>query len=793
MYKIKLFAFLFSFLHVFCGLAQTVLSGLVSDEATKEALIGASVKITRGGETIRGVITDFDGNYRIMLDTGQYDVTVSYTGYQTQQHSGVVVLANTLNKQDFTLSQGALLQEVVITQYKVPLIRQDDGRGCGLTAEQIAKMPQRTVTQITATTAGSRPGLVGKITDKETGEPMFGVSIAVLNTHQGTITDRNGYYKLDLPLGTYSLVYSYVGYQTLKLDSIHVNAVDYKTLDVQLLPSPIQLSVCIVNGYGAPTLQSQSSGCTLMVTSKKRAFDKVRKRAAAKKARKAEFENMDRMTQRKQSKILKRRAKHLRDSLPKAEVYNPIVENPFQEAAKSNISTFSIDVDRASYTNIRRLLNEGYLPQKDAVRIEEMVNYFDYQYDKPAGEHPFEVNTEIAPCPWQPNHRLLRIGLQGQEIEKEQLPASNFVFLVDVSGSMSDPDKLPLVQASLSLLVDQLRPIDRVALVVYAGAAGLVLESTPGSDKGLIKQAIKNLEAGGSTAGGEGIQLAYAKAREHFIAGGNNRVILCTDGDFNVGLSSQEDLVKLIERERKSGVYLTVLGFGTGNYQEGTMQMLANKGNGNHGYVDQLNEARRLFVKEFGSTLFAIAKDVKLQLHFNPQQVAAYRLIGYENRLLAPEDFHNDKKDAGELGAGHRVTALYEIIPTGQALPPQSKLDAALTVVEKPRNDLKINADDLFVLQLRYKKPKGDKSSQLLEYRLNAAGLKEEHAPSRNFQMAAVAAEFGLLLRDSKYKGNASFPVVLERANAISDDPDYELEELVTLIEKAGRLAGLLK
>jgi Ca-activated chloride channel homolog len=700
MSNIKLFAFLFSFLHAFYGLAQTVLTGQVTDEATKEALIGASVKVTRGGETIRGAITDFDGNYRITLDPGQYDVSVSYTGYQTQSVNGVQVFDNTLNKQDFTLSQGALLQEVVITQYKVPLIKQDEvSTGCQLTAEQIAKMPQRTVTQITATTSGALSGLTGKTKHKETAEPMIGA----------------------------------------------------------------------------------------------KALGKVRKRAAAQKARKAELKNMDRMPQRKQSKILKIRAKHLRDSLTIAEQYNPIVENPFQEAAKGNVSTFSIDVDGASYANVRRFLNHGSLPNKDAVRVEEFINRFDYQYDKPIGEHPFEVNTEMAPCPWQPKHRLLRIGLQGMETDLGQLPPSNLVFLVDVSGSMSEPDKLPLVQASLSLLADQLRAVDRVALVVYAGSAGLVLESTPGNEKARIKQAIENLRAGGSTAGGQGIQLAYAKAREHLIPSGNNRVILCTDGDFNVGISDQEGLIKLIEQERESGVYLTVLGFGTDNYQEGTMQMLANKGNGNHGYIDQLSEAKRLFVKEFGGTLFAIAKDVKLQLHFNPQQVAAYRLIGYENRLLAKEDFHDDTKDAGELGARHRVTALYEIIPTGQPLPPQSVLDAALTVVEKPRNDLKINEDDLFVLQLRYKKPKGKAPSRLMEYRFNGAAMSAGVEPGTNFQLAAVAAEFGLLLRDSKYKGNATYASLLERANAIPDNYGDELEELLELIEKAGRLTGQLE
>jgi Ca-activated chloride channel family protein len=462
----------------------------------------------------------------------------------------------------------------------------------------MAKMPQRTVTQITA---GAWSGLVGKITDKETGEPMIGASITTPNSVKGTFTDANGQYRLELPMGIYSIAFNYTGYMPQKIDSVCINIEETKVLNVQLSPSAV-LSECVVIGYATKSKHKLSS-----------MQGKKKDRRVASEDDKGFIAQKDRMAQKEQSKIIKKHIKHLRDSLGKeasAEQYNPIVENPFQEAAKSNISTFSIDVDGASYANIRRFLNRGSLPNKDAVRIEEIVNRFDYQYDKPAGQHPFEVNTEMAPCPWQPNHRLLRIGLQGQKIDVGQLPASNLVFLVDVSGSMSDPDKLPLVQASLSLLADQLRPIDRVALVVYAGAAGLVLESTSGSEKAKIKQAIQNLQAGGSTAGGEGIQLAYAKAREYLIPSGNNRVILCTDGDFNVGISDQAELVKLIEKERESSVYLTVLGFGTGNYQEGTMQMLANKGNGNHGYVDQLSEAQRLFVKEFGGTLFAIAKDV---------------------------------------------------------------------------------------------------------------------------------------------------------------------------------------
>lgn len=489
-------------------------------------------------------------------------------------------------------------------------------------------------------------------------------------------------------------------------------------------------------------------------------------------------------------KMKKNEADDLIGEDEEAEQYNPIVENPFQDSRLANISTFSIDVDAASYANVRRFINDGMLPPPDAVRIEEMINYFDYQYNVPQAQHPFEVYTEVSPCPWEPKHRLLLIGLQGKTMDNGQLPASNLVFLVDVSGSMDEPDKLPLVQQSLALLTDQLRPNDRVAIVVYAGAAGLVLQSTPGADKLKIKAAIGELQAGGSTAGGEGIRLAYETARKHFIPNGNNRVVLCTDGDFNVGVSSEQELVKLIEKERESGIYLTVLGFGTGNYQDGKMQSLADKGNGNHGYIDQLSEAKKMFVREFGGTLFTIAKDVKLQLHFNPQQVAGYRLIGYENRLLATEDFHDDTKDAGEMGAGHRVTALYELIPTGQPLPPLSTLDSALVVVIEPDKSVKIKPDDLFVVQLRYKQPSGTATSQLLEYRLNALAL-DRRDESDNFKIASAVAEFGLLLRDSKFKGNASWAHALARAReAAKNDAGGYRAELAALVGKAGKLAG---
>ncbi len=347
------------------------------------------------------------------------------------------------------------------------------------------------------------------------------------------------------------------------------------------------------------------------------------------------------------------------------EEYDGIVENRFLKVTDNPLSTFSIDVDAASYSNVRRFLNDGALPPAGAVRIEEMINYFHYDYPQPRGEDPFSINTEIADCPWSQDNRLVLIGLQGKRIPTENLPPSNIVFLIDVSGSMNEPNKLPLVQQSMKMLTEQLREQDRVAIVVYAGNAGLVLPATSGANKQAISNAIDRLEAGGSTAGGAGIKLAYEIAKNNYLPKGNNRVILCTDGDFNVGASSDDEMERLIEQERKSGVFLTVLGYGMGNYKDSKMQKLADKGNGNHAYIDNLNEAKKVLVSEFGGTLFTIAKDVKLQIEFNPEKVQAYRLIGYENRLLNKEDFNNDQKDAGELGSGHTVTALYEVIPVG--------------------------------------------------------------------------------------------------------------------------------
>ncbi len=467
------------------------------------------------------------------------------------------------------------------------------------------------------------------------------------------------------------------------------------------------------------------------------------------------------------------------------EDYDNIVENKFLAANQNPFSTFSIDVDHAAYTNVRRFVQDGLLPPKGAVRIEEMINYFDYSYAAPQNEDPLAVYTEIAPCPWNEKHRLVHIGLKGKDIATDNLPQANLVFLVDVSGSMNEANKLPLVQASIKLLTDQLREKDKVAIVVYAGAAGLVLPPTSGKNKAVIKEAIDNLQAGGSTAGAEGIALAYKIAKENFSKTGNNRIILATDGDFNVGASSDDELVTMIETERKSGVFLTVLGFGMGNYKDNKMQQLADKGNGNHAYIDNLNEAKKVLVKEFGSTLFTIAKDVKLQVEFNPGRVGAYRLIGYENRMLQKEDFNDDEKDAGEMGAGHIVTALYEVIPAGVKNDFEGKVDDLKYQPKNSNTDFLSN--EIMTVKIRYKKPGEDES------RLITKSVIDEQTrlanTSDNFRFSAAVAAFGMLLRDSQYKQSASYEEVIALAkNATGTDINGYRHEFIKLVQQVSNL-----
>ena len=443
--------------------------------------------------------------------------------------------------------------------------------------------------------------------------------------------------------------------------------------------------------------------------------------------------------------------------------YGHLIENPFLAALDNPLSTFSIDVDTASYSIVRRFIYNGTLPPRDAVRIEEMINYFtyDYHYPKPKVDEPFSINVDIASCPWEETHRLVRIGLKGREIAQDRRGPSNLVFLLDVSGSMTPQERLPLVKQAVRLLVEKLSENDRVAIVVYAGASGLALPSTSGAHKEAILSALDNLQAGGSTNGAEGIQLAYKIAADNFIKGGVNRVILATDGDFNVGVTSQGELIRLIEEKAKSGVFLSVLGVGDDNLKDSTMQKLADQGNGNYAYLDSLDEARKVLVQQMNRTLVTIAKDVKIQVEFNPTRVASYRLIGYEKRLLRKEDFNNDKIDAGEIGAGHTVTALYEVVPVGAAVSPSAPPVDPLKYSVPPEN-ARSNSSEMLTVQLRYKKPDGDKG-ELIERAVVDDG-KQFANTSADFKFAAAVAEFGMLLRDSEFKGSGTLAAVLEWA-----------------------------
>ncbi|MEK7357275.1 MAG: VWA domain-containing protein, partial [Bdellovibrionota bacterium] len=477
---------------------------------------------------------------------------------------------------------------------------------------------------------------------------------------------------------------------------------------------------------------------------------------------------------------------------PSRERYSRIEENGYKKVVDEALSTFSIDVDTASYSNIRRFLSSGQLPPPDAVRLEEMINYFKYDYPQPKGNDPFSVTTEVTTAPWAPKNKLVRIGLKGKDVSEAKRPNSNLVFLLDVSGSMNDPAKLPLLKSSLKLLVDRLRENDRVGIVVYAGSEGIALESTPGTKKTKILEALEKLQAGGSTNGEAGIQAAYKMAEKNFIKGGVNRVILATDGDFNVGTSSDGELERLIEQKAKSGVFLTTLGFGSGNYNDSMMTKLAGKGNGNAAYIDSIKEAQKVLVEQAGGTLQTIAKDVKIQVEFNPKHVQAYRLIGYEKRILAKEDFNDDTKDAGEIGAGHTVTALYEIVPPGVEIPKVApkvdELKYQKNEAAKPTADataettVASGTDELLTVKLRFKKPDG-KTSDKIEVPVRV-DTKAFDASSGDMKFATAVAGFGMILRDSEFKGSITLDNVIELTAANSkvagklDDTRLELIEL---------------
>jgi Ca-activated chloride channel family protein len=593
--------------------------------------------------------------------------------------------------------------------------------------------------------------ITGRVTDASTGAAVSGATVQWKDDSIATSTTSDGSFTIKRSSKSKILTITSVGFATIEVKIKN----DNKPLKIKLKPESYSLAEVVVTGLGTRKVESKLEGRTPGVAVKVRG----------------------------QASVYNQRPNFQAQQQFNTEDYDHITENRFLKTSVNPLSTFSIDVDGASYSNVRRFLQGGQLPPAGAVRVEELINYFHYDYPQPKGNEPFSINTEIADCPWNKENKLVMIGLQGKKIPVDNLPPSNIVFLIDVSGSMQDENKLPLVKSSIKLLIEQLREEDRVSMVVYAGQAGLVLPSTSGAQKQKMRDAVDRLEAGGSTAGGAGIELAYKVASENFMKKGNNRVILCTDGDFNVGLSSDASLVQMIEKERESGVFLTVLGYGMGNYKDNKMQQLADKGNGNHAYIDNINEAKKVLVNEFGGTLFTIAKDVKLQIEFNPAKVQAYRLVGYENRLLNKEDFNNDKKDAGDIGSGHTVTALYEVIPAGVESEFIEDVDQ-LKYSKAGKSSLGKN-DELMNIKFRYKKPDGDKS-MLIEHALqNDKATKT----SDNFRFVAAVAEFGMLLNNSEFKQGSSFDNARKLAgNAIGSDEEGYRKEFLELIKKAKRL-----
>ncbi|MEA2043377.1 MAG: von Willebrand factor type A domain-containing protein [Bacteroidota bacterium] len=598
----------------------------------------------------------------------------------------------------------------------------------------------------------------GMVTDNKN-QAIPGVSVTAKGTSTGTMTDINGKYYLTVNDKVNVLIFRYIGLKTKEIKTENKNVIN-----VVMEPSENQIDEVVVMAVGIKREKKQLGYAVETVNSESRNYRKRKNRRKTHKRRNTNITT--------------------NEILPvthNTESYDFINENTFKDAKQNPLSTFSIDVDNASYSNMRRFLNNNQLPPKDAIRIEEMINYFSYDYRQPEGNTPFSVQFETGKCIWNEDHYLAQIGIQGKRIDKNEIPRSNLVFLIDVSGSMGSRNKLPLVKKSLQLLINELNPEDRIALVVYAGAAGKVLGSTPVRKKEKILEAINNLQSGGSTAGGAGIKLAYKIAERNFIKNGNNRVLLATDGDFNIGVSSNAAMERLIEKKRESGVFLTCMGFGNGNYKDSRMELLSNKGNGNYAYIDNITEAEKFLKTDIWGTLHTIAKDVKIQIEFNPKYIKSYKLIGYENRLMDNEDFNDDTKDAGEIGAGHTVTALYEIIPA------ESEEEVKTSDELKYQSSRLKDSRDLLTLKLRYKNPKGIKSKLIEKTIDNNTINKQELSP--NLEFASVVAAFGLKLRGSDTVENFSYKRIIKLAKKTKgkDNEGYR-SELIKLI----RIANLL-
>ena len=593
----------------------------------------------------------------------------------------------------------------------------------------------------------------GKVVDANTGTALVGVQVSNVATKALVQTDDKGNYRIQVLDGKNMLIFSYIGYLEQRIAVNHRSKVD-----VALAQQNNVLDEVVVTGYE----------------------HKAKRQTAS-------VMNVNAAMYGQVSGLYIRGTAYVPNQ--NQESYQKLKENSFINPLKEPLSTFAADVDAASYSNVRRFINSGTLPEKDAVRVEEMINYFQYQVAGPKNGEPVNIVTELTKAPWNTTHQLMRVTLKAKDIPTANLTASNLVFLIDVSGSMMGPGRLPLVKASLKMLVDQLRAVDHVAIVTYAGSAGVKLESTPGDEKMKIKSAIEELEAGGSTAGAAGIKKAYEIAKQQFIKGGNNRIILASDGDFNVGESSDESMEELISKESKSGVFLTVLGYGMGNLKDSKMEILADKGHGNYAYIDNISEARKAMVTEFGGTLFTVAKDVKIQVEFNPSYVQAYRLVGYENRLLEAEDFNNDQKIGGDMGVGHVVTALYEIVPVGVESGLIGTVDPLKYQQQADQAAGRRNAE-LATVKFRYKEPEGEKSK--LQQKVVRTSVTELNSVSEDLRFVTAVAELGLLLRDSDFKQKANFDQLIARAKASKgkDEEGYRAE-FIRIAENARDLSRL--
>ncbi len=591
----------------------------------------------------------------------------------------------------------------------------------------------------------------GQVVDANTGIALAGVQVSNAVTKARSLTDDKGNYRIQVRDGKNTLVFSYLGYLEQRVAVNHRSKVD-----VALVQQNNTLDEVVVTGY-----------------------ERKAKRQTA------PMMNVNTTLSGQVSSLYIRGTAYMPNQ--NQESYQKVKENKFINPLKEPLSTFAADVDAASYSNVRRFINSGSLPEKDAVRVEEMINYFQYEVAGPKNGEPVNIVTELTKAPWNTANQLMRVTLKAKDMPTEKLKASNLVFLIDVSGSMMGPGRLSLVKASLKMLVDQLRDIDHVAIVTYAGSAGVKLESTPGDEKMKIKSAIEELEAGGSTAGAAGIKKAYEIAKQQFIKGGNNRIILASDGDFNVGESSDESMEELIAKESKSGVFLTVLGYGMGNLKDSKMEILADKGHGNYAYIDNISEARKAMVTEFGGTLFTVAKDVKIQVEFNPTYVQAYRLVGYENRLLEAEDFNNDQKMGGDMGVGHVVTALYEIVPVGVESGMVGTVDP-LKYQQRAHQAAGQRNAELATVKFRYKEPEGEKSK--LQQKVVGTTVTELNKVSEDFRFVTAVAELGLLLRDSDFKQKANFEQLILRAKASKgkDEEGYRAE-FIRMAENARDLS----